>query len=41
MRDTKPRVSREVATVMVRDGCSRATAYRRVQKEAGDAAALA
>lgn len=41
MRDTKPRVNREVAVVMVRDKCSRATAYRRVQKEASDATALA
>jgi len=37
MRDTKPRVSRDVAEIMVRDGCSRATAYRRA-KETGDAA---
>lgn len=37
MRDTKPRVSYDVAEIMVRDGVSRATAYRRV-KEAGDAA---
>lgn len=41
MRETKPRVSREVAEIMVRDGVSRATAYRRAQKGADDAAALA
>lgn len=37
MRETKPRVSYEVAEIMVRDKCSRATAYRRV-KGADDAA---
>ena len=37
MRDTKPRVSRDVAEIMVRDKVSRATAYRRA-KGAGDAA---
>lgn len=40
MRDTKPRVSYDVAEIMVRDGVSRATAYRRV-KEGGRDAALA
>lgn len=41
MRDTKPRVNREVAEIMVRDGVSRATAYRRAKGGGRDAAALA
>lgn len=41
MRDTKPRVSYEVAEIMVRDGCSRATAYRRAKETGRDTAALA